>query len=143
MIFDFQIKQMISNLSSFIQSKTNINNIFISSDDKFYKDKIYFRLKNSTNIYYNKSIYKTKNFRQTNGEDFLTELFCLSKSKIIISTLGGAVPDAACLISKKKIKLYKWTSIINFYIFYKYLILVIFNLKKLKSKLFNFLLLKS
>jgi len=143
MIFDFQIKQMISNLSSFIQSKTNINNIFISSDDKSYKDKIYFRLKNSTNIYYNKSIYKTKNFRQTNGEDFLTELFCLSKSKIIISTLGGAVPDAACLISKKKIKLYKWTSIINFYIFYKYLILVIFNLKKLKSKLFNFLLLKS
>ena len=31
------------------------------------------------------------------------ELFCMSKSNIIISTLGGAVPTAARLISKKKL----------------------------------------
>ena len=139
MIFDFQIHHMIRNLLNFIRTNTKIHNVFISSDNKYYKELIFKKLKNSFKIYSNQSIYKTKNFRQTNGVDFITELFCLSKSKVIISTLGGAVPNSAGLISKNKIKLYKWTNIINFYIFFRYLILIIFNLKKIKSRLASYL----
>ena len=139
MIFDFQIQHMIRNLLNFIRTNTKIYNVFISSDNKYYKELIFKKLKNSFKIYSNQSIYKTQNFRQTNGMDFITELFCLSKSKIIISTLGGAVPNSACLISKNKIKLYKWTNIINFYIFFRYLILIIFYLKKIKSRFASYL----
>ena len=136
MIFDFQITHMINNVMNFINKKSLKNNIFICSDSKFYKKKFLDKLKNKTNIISNNSLFKPKNFRQTSGEDFLTELFCLSKSKIIISTLGGAVPNSASLISKKKIKIYKWTNIINLFIFFRFLILIIFYLKKFKSKLF-------
>lgn len=137
MIFDFQIEHMIKNLINFINSKSKINNVFISSDNRFYREKIIKAFKNKINIFSNNSSYQTKNFRQTTGKDFVTELFCLSKSKIIISTLGGAVPSSACLISKKTIKLYKWTNILSFYIFFKVLIMIIYFLKRLKSLLFN------
>ena len=135
MIFDFQIKHMIKNLLRFVKLKTKINKFFITSDNKHYKEEIFNKLKNKVKIYSNNSKYKTQNFRQTSGEDFIIELFCLSKSKIIISTLGGAVPTTASLISKYKISIYKWTNVLNFYIIFKYLILLIFNLKKIKSKL--------
>ena len=139
MIFDFHIDNMITNIISFKKSITNFNNVFISSDNKYYKEKLQKKLRNNLKIYFNNSKYKTKSFRQTNGEDFVTELFCLSKSKIIISTLGGAVPNTACLISKNSIKLYKWTNIINIFIFLKIFIYLIFNLKKIKSKTFKFI----
>jgi hypothetical protein len=137
MIFDFQIENMIKNLNNFIKSKSKINNVFISSDNKYYKEKIIKKLKDKINIFSNNSSYRIKSFRQTTGKDFITELFCLSKSKIIISTLGGAVPNSACLISKKKIKLYKWSNIFDFYIFFKILIIFIYFLKRIKSLLFN------
>jgi hypothetical protein len=137
MIFDFQIEHMIKNLINFIHSKSKINSVFISSDDGFYKEKILKTFKNKINIFSNNSKYKTKNFRQTAGKDFLIELFCLSNSKMIISTLGGAVPNAACLISKKKIKLYKWTNIFSFYFFFKIMITIIYFLKRSKSLFFN------
>ena len=140
MIFDFQIKHMIENLLSFVKSKTKIKIFFITSDNKYYKDKIYNKLKKKVKIYSNNSKYEVKSFRQTSGEDFLIELFCLSKSKIIISTLGGAVPKTASMISKNKINIYKWTNVLNFNIIFKYLILIIFNLKKIKSNLLNHLL---
>ena len=138
MIFDFQIKHMIKHLLSFVKSKTKINNFFISSDNKYYNLKIHNEIKKKANIYSNNSNYNTQSFRQTNGEDFLIELFCLSKSKIIFSTLGGAVPKTASLMSKNKIKLYKWTDVVNFHILFKYFILIIFNLKKIKSILINY-----
>lgn len=138
MIFNFHIEHMITNIFSFLKSKTKIRSIFISSDNKNYKEDIKRKIRNRLKIFYNNSKYKTKSFRQTNGEDFVTELFCLSKSKIIISTLGGAVPITACLISKNSIKLYKWTDLLNIYFFFKILILIIFNLKKYKSKVFKY-----
>jgi hypothetical protein len=88
-------------------------------------------LKKNNNIYFNQAKFKKDKFRQTNGKDFVTELFCLSKSKIIISTVGGAVTNAAYLISKKKIKIYKWTNIINIFFFIKIIVLTVFLLKKL------------
>tara|TARA_B100001741_G_scaffold281042_1_gene254604 strand:- start:94 stop:984 length:891 start_codon:yes stop_codon:yes gene_type:complete len=137
MIFDFQINSMIKNLKNFINLKTKIKNIFVCSDDKFYKEKVLKTLNKNFNIYSNNSFYKVNNFRQTNGKDFLTELFCLSKSQMIISTVGGAVPNTALLISKKKIKFYKWTNIFNFFIFIKIFIIIIFYTKRIKSFLFN------
>lgn len=137
MIFDFQINRMIKNLINFVNSKTKINNVFICSDDKFYKKKILKTLNKNFNIFSNNSLYKINNFRQTNGKDFVTELFCLSKSRMIISTVGGAVPNTALLISKRKIKFYKWTNIFNFYIFFKIVVVIIFYTKKFKSLLHN------
>lgn len=133
MIFDFQIDHMLKKLPNFIYKKTQINNVFIASDDKFYKEKFQKRFSTNTNVFFNKSKYKTSNFRQTSGIDFIIELFCLSKSNMIISTLGGAVPTTACLISKKKIKLYKWTNLFNHYYIFKVLIFMIFYTKRLKS----------
>ena len=141
MIFDFQIDHMIKNLLKFIKQCSNIKNIFISSDNKYYKEKIQNELESHLNIYLNNSKYKIRSFRQTNGTDFLTELFCMSKSNIIISTLGGAVPTAARLISRKKLNFINGLIELIF-IFFKYLILIIFNLKKIKAKLLNYLQLK-
>ena len=137
MIFDFQISRIIKNLINFVNSITKINNVFISSDDKYYKELTLKSFNKNFHIFSNNTLYKKNNFRQTNGKDFVTELFCLSKSRIIISTVGGAVPNAASLISKKKIKIYKLTNIFNFYIFFKIVVLIIFYVKRLKSLLFN------
>ena len=129
---------MLNNISGYIKSKSSIKNIFICSDDKFYKEEALKKLSNDYNIFTNHTSYKVDNFRQTNGIDFITELFCLSKSQIIISTVGGAVPNCAYLISNKKIKNYKWTNNLNYYIFFKLIVLLIFYTKKFKSFLFNF-----
>ena len=102
MIFDFQINNMLNNLPNFINSKSKIKNLFICSDDKYIKDKLIKKLNKNFSIFSNNTSYKINKFRQTNGIDFLTEFFCLSKSRIIISTVGGAVPNSAYLISKKK-----------------------------------------
>ena len=137
MIFDFQIKHMINNVFNFLDKKFEKASIFICSDSKFYRQKFLEKFRDKKNILMNNTSFRPQNFRQTSGEDFLTELFCLSKSKLIISTLGGAVPESASLISKKKIKIYKWTDTINIFIFFKFLILFIFYLKKIKTKLLN------
>jgi hypothetical protein len=138
MIFDFQINNMLNNLPNFINSKSKIKNLFICSDDKYYKEKLLEKLSKNYNIFSNNTLYKINKFRQTNGVDFLTELFCLSKSQIIISTVGGAVPNSACLMSKKKIKIYKWTNNLNYYIILKLIVLFIFFIKRFKYSLFNF-----
>jgi hypothetical protein len=138
MIFDFQINNMLNNLSNFINSKSKIKNLFICSDDKYIKDKIIKKLNKNFNIISNNNSYKVNKFRQTNGIDFLTEFFCLCKSQIIISTVGGAVPNSAYLISKKKIKIYKWTNNLNYYIILKLIVLLIFFIKRFKYLLLNF-----
>ena len=137
MIFDFHLKKMIIKLSNYLASLSTIKNIFISSDNKNYKNLLNNYFKNKYNVFYNKSKYKTKNFRQTNGYDFVTELFCLSKSKLIVSSLGGAVPLSASLISKKKIKVLKLTNQLNIYFIFKWIIFLIFKFKSLKKKLMN------
>jgi hypothetical protein len=128
---------MIKNINNYIKLKSNINNIFICSDDIFYKSLFLTELKKNNNIYFNQTKFKKIKFRQTNGIDFITELFCLSKSKIVISTVGGAVTNAAYLISKKKIKIYKWTNIINIFFFIKIIVLTVFLLKRLKFFFFK------
>lgn len=134
MVFDFHLKKMIKNLSNYLPSIFIIKNIFVSSDNKNYKNLANKELKDKYRVFHNKSKYKTKNFRQTSGYDFVTELFCLSKSSLIVSTLGGAVPLSASLISKKKIKVLKLTNQLNIYFILKLLIFLIFKLKILRKK---------
>ena len=133
MIFEFQIKNMIKNINNFIKLKSKINNIFICSDDKFYKEKFINELKKRNKVYFNQSRFQISKLRQTRGIDFITELFCLSKSKIIISTVGGGVTNTAYLISKKKIKIFKWTNILNLFFFIKLLVLTIYFIKRVKK----------
>ena len=133
MIFEFQIKNMIKNINNFIKLKSKINNIFICSDDKFYKEKFINELKKRNKVYFNQSRFQISKLRQTRGIDFITELFCLSKSKIIISTVGGGVTNAAYLISRKKIKIFKWTNILNPFFFIKLLVLTIYFIKRIKK----------
>jgi hypothetical protein len=102
------------------------------------KDEIIKKLNKNFNVISNNTSYKINKFRQTNGIDFLTEFFTLSKSQIIISTVGGAVPNSAYLISKKKIKIYKWTNNLNYYIIFKLIVLFIFFIKRFKYSLLNF-----
>jgi hypothetical protein len=137
MIFDFQINNMLNNLSNFIKSKSKIKNLFICSDDKYYKEKFLEKLSKNYNIFSNNTLYKTNKFRQTSGLDFLTELFCLSKSQIILSTVGGAVPSSAYLMSKKNIKIYKWINNLNFYTIFNISVLLIFYIKRFKYLLLN------
>ena len=132
MIFDFQIKNMIKNINNYIKLKSKIKNIFICSDDKSYKKAFLIELEKMNNVYFNQTKFKKK-FRQTNGKDFIAELFCLSKSKMIISTVGGAVTNAAFLISNKKIKIYKWINILNLFFFTKIIILVVYFSKRFKT----------
>ncbi len=137
MIFDFHINNMIKNVFNFITSKKLVKNVFICSDDNFYKKKAINFLSSKVSIYQNKNkIYKNR-FRQTNGLDFITELFCLSKSQIIISTVGGAVTRSAFLISKKKIKVYKWIDLKSIFYFFRLFILLIFYFKKIKNFIIN------
>jgi hypothetical protein len=133
MIFDFQIKNMIKNINNYIKLKSKIKNIFICSDDKFYKKAFLIELEKKNNVYFNQTKFKKKKFRQTNGKDFVTELFCLSQSKMIISTVGGAVTNTAYLISNKKIKIYKWINILNLFFFTKIILLVVYFSKRFKT----------
>jgi hypothetical protein len=137
MIFNFQIENMRKNINNFIKFKTKIKNIFVCSDDKFYKKIFLMELKKKNNVYFNQSEFKKQKFRQTRGVDFITELFCLSKSKMIISTVGGAVTNSAYLISKKKIKIYKWTNILNLFFFLKIIVITLFFSKRLKTYFFR------
>jgi hypothetical protein len=138
MIFDYQIKNMVKNINNFIKLKSKINNIFICSDDKLLKNFFLTELQKKYNVYFNQSRFQKQKFRQTNGIDFISELFCLSRSKIIISTVGGAVTNTAYLISKKKIRIYKWTNILNIFFFCKIIVLIIFFSKKLKNSFIKY-----
>jgi hypothetical protein len=51
--------------------------------------------------------------------------------------VGAAVTNAACLISKKKIKIYKWTNIINLFFIIRVTVVIIFFLKRAKSFFFK------
>ena len=133
MMFDFHTNYMIKNILKKIKFKKILKNSFICSDDEAYKKKVLNLFSSKLNIFFNDSIFDKKKHRQTNGIDFVTELFCLSKSHTIISNVGGNVVNTAYLLSNKKIKVYKWTDEINLFIILKYLVLSIFWIKNIKN----------
>lgn len=108
----------------------NNNNFFIASDDLKTKNLIIEIInKKKKKYFFNNSKYSIKNFRQTSGEDFIIDLFLLSKCDKIYSS-GGGVPDTALLMSKKKIKLIKWNKSKVFYFNINTLSSLIFNIRK-------------
>ena len=133
MMFDFHTNYMINNILKNSGFKKLLKNTFICSDDKIYKKKILDLFSTKLNIFFHHSKFDKKKHRQTNGIDFVTELFCLSKSHTIISNVGGNVVNTAYLLSNKKIKVYKWTDELNLFVILKYLILLIFWIKNIKN----------
>ena len=133
MMFDFHIDHMIKNMLKHSTFKKLLKHTFICSDDLDYKKKTINIFSPKLNIFFNDSKFNKKKHRQTNGIDFVTELFCLSRSHSIISNVGGNVVTTAYLLSNKKIKVYKWTDVLNLFIVLKYLVLFIFWIKKLKN----------
>ena len=133
MIFDFHTNHMIKNLGNFIITKKLFKNIFICSDEKDYKKETIKMYSSKLNIFFNKSKFNKKKIRQTNGIDFVTELFSLARSHTIITNVGGNVSYTAYLLSGKKLKVYKWIDLFNSFIIFKYLVSVIFLIKKIKN----------
>jgi hypothetical protein len=135
MFFKFQLRHFEKKISKIIQKETNIKNIYLASDENKIKQSVSKNLRNKGfNVYTNNSKYYN-NFRKTNGEDFLVDLFCLSKSNIIFTTVGGGVPFTAHLLSNKGIKIINFVNQLNFFIIIRLLVLIIFYLKRLKSKI--------
>jgi hypothetical protein len=135
MFFKFQLRHFEKKISKIIQKETNIKNIYLASDENKVKKSVSKNLRNKGfNVYTNNSKYYN-NFRKTNGEDFLVDLFCLSKSNIIFTTVGGGVPFTAHLLSNKGIKIINFVNQLNFFIIIRLFVLIIFYLKRLKSKI--------
>jgi hypothetical protein len=135
MFFKFQLRHFEKKISKIIQKETNIKNIYLASDENKIKQSVSKNLRNKGfNVHTNNSKYYN-NFRKTNGEDFLVDLFCLSKSHIIFTTVGGGVPYTAHLLSNKGIKIINFVNQLNFFIIIRLLVLIIFYLKRLKSKI--------
>jgi hypothetical protein len=135
MFFKFQLRHFEKKISKIIQKETNIKNIYLASDENKVKQSVSKNLRNKGfNVYTNNSKYYN-NFRKTNGEDFLVDLFSLSKSNIIFTTVGGGVPFTAHLLSNKGIKIINFVNQLNFFIIIRLFVLIIFYLKRLKSKI--------
>lgn len=139
MIVDYHMNEFPDHLINFITKYTKCKNIYISSDQEEMKLEIIRILRdNNFNVYFNNNIFNNKSYRKTSGSDFLVDLFSMSKSRYIFTTVGGGVPFTANLLSKKKNEVINWSSEFNKFILFKFLILTIFYLKKSKNFIFKF-----
>lgn len=111
-------------------------NFFLASDSENAKNEIIeiFK-KNKKKIIINKLNFNKKSLRQTNGNGFIKDLFCLSNCDEIYST-GGGVPYTAKMIANKKI-IYKKISFKKIFGIKLDLInILLYPLGKLYKKLF-------
>lgn len=133
-ILDIQIKYLEKNLINIIKNYTNMKNIFIAADDISIRNRVIILLKkNDFNVYFNNCKYNSKNLRQTTGKNFVTDLFCIAKSKLVISTVGAGVIQSAYYLSNQKLKVIILNNSINIMFVFRLLILIIFYLKRFKS----------
>jgi len=138
MFFNFQLRSFEKNLHLIIKKNTNIKSIYVASDEEEFKNKIIENLKKRGFIvYFNKCKYNSSKFRKTSGADFLIDLFSLSASRIIFTTVGGGVPYTAQIMSSKKILIINWVNQINIFIFLRIFIYFIYYLKRLKFRFLN------
>ena len=134
LILDIQLNYFQKNIAKIIGKHTKIRNVFISSDESTLKKKIISTLtKNNFKVYYNRTLFKKK-FRKTSGLDFVTDLFCMSQSRLIITTTGGGVTHTASLINKK-IKIINFINEFNIFYILRFIFLFIYYLKRLRFKL--------
>jgi len=133
-ILDIQIKYYEKNLINILKYYTDMKNIFISSDDIRIRNRVITLLKkNNYNVYFNNCKYNSKNLRQTTGKNFVTDLFCISKSKLVISTIGAGVVQSAYYLSNQKLKIIILNNTFNIMFVFRLLVLTIFYLKRFKS----------
>ena len=130
-ITKLQLNLFLKNLPYLVRKNSRYKNIYLACDDKKIKEiaKKYLK-KHRYNVYENKGKYFLKRMRQTNGKDFLVDLFCLAKSKIIISSTGGGVPSTARLLSKKKIKIINYLDEKNIFYLIKFINYFFYNIRK-------------
>ena len=139
MIVDYHLKKFPENFINFISKYNNCKNIYISSDQKEMKLKIIKKLKSyNFKVYFNNNIFNNNTYRKTNGDDFLVDLFIMSKSRYIFTTVGGGVPFTANLLSRKRNEVINWSNELNKFIIFRLIILTIFYLKQLKRFIFKF-----
>ena len=135
LILNSQLNYFEKKIVNFIKKYSKIKNVFISSDQKILKNKIIKLLvENKFKVYYNKVPY-FKKFRSTSGDDFVLDLFCMARSKLIFTTTGGGVPLTAQLISGHKLKILSFINELNIYYIFRLLFLFIYYLKRFKVKI--------
>ncbi len=140
MIVDFHLKNFPLIVTKLITKYSNCKNVYISSDQEYLKNQIIKKLTNKHfNVFYNKNVYKNSNYRRTKGEDFLVDLFCMSKSNFIISTVGGGVPYTAHLLSGRKNSVLNWSNEYNKFFPIRCIVVLIYFLKRSKTFLYDFL----
>jgi len=133
-ILDIQIKYYEKNLINILKQNTNIKNIFIASDDISIRNRVVILLKkNNYNVYFNDCKYNSKNLRQTTGKNFVTDLFCIAKSKLVFSTVGAGVIQSAYYLSNQRLKVIILNNTLNIMFVFRLLTLIIFYLKRFKS----------
>ena len=115
-IYKKQLQEFFEEISQIIPKK--YKNIYLSSDESFFRDKLINILNNKYKIINKKTKFNNNSLRQTSGNDFIIDLFAMVNSKIVISTTGGNVPLTSLLITKKKKIYIKWTSSKNIYKFF-------------------------
>ena len=139
MILDFQLRKFSEVVVNFLRKYSKCKNIYISSDQEKLKYEVIKQLqKENYNTFFNKCEFKNTNYRKTNGKDFLIDLFCLSKSKIVFSTVGGGVSYTAHLLSGGKSLVVNWLDEFNRYYALRVIVLSIYYLKKFKKRLLSF-----
>ena len=118
-----------------IIKKKNCNFFLASDSEKAKNEIISIFKKKKIKLLFNKISFNTKKFRQTNGDSFINDLFCLSQCKKIYST-GGGVPITAKMISKNKINYHKISYQKIFNINIDTINIFLYPLGKLYKKLF-------
>ena len=107
-IYEKQFQEFVKNVISLIPKKYKY--IYLSSDENIFQKNIKEKLKNDFNFIERKIKFNNKKLRQTSGEDFIIDLFAMSKSSLIISSTGGNVPYTSNLISGVGQNYIKWTN---------------------------------
>lgn len=129
-IYKKQLQDFFNEISKIIPKRCK--NIYLSSDESFFRDKLINILNNKYKIINRKKKFNTNSLRQTSGSDFIIDLFAMVNSESVISTTGGNVPLTSLLIAKKKKNYIKWTSFKNIYKFYNQIRKAIYFLRFFK-----------
>ena len=111
-------------------NESNGSDYFFISENIF-KKKIKTFLGDQYKFIENNNIYNIKKLRQTSGQDFIFDLFAMSKSNLIISSTGGNVPYTSNLISGFKQNYIKWPQYKLKYLLYHKIRVLIFYLRKI------------
>jgi hypothetical protein len=127
-IYKKQFSEFYDKIESIIPS--GYKYIYISSDENIFKNEIKKKLDGKYQFIDTNKKFNKKKLRQTSGEDFIFDLFAMSKSAMIISSTGGNVPYTSNLISNTKQQYIKWTSYKLKYKIFKIIRILIFFLRK-------------